>query len=256
VAAGSRYLEAAFGVPLPLHHLEIRARHCILSCRPFIFLPVHQQVDVVFPLKDAEHIGEAPHAIKPDSFYVYGFLCRFVWKNTAFETVVAGIDSNGQGAANIPYRTVESKFSEKQMGFQALRLCFGDGTDKRHGNCKVERRTLLLDVRRGQIDDDSLAGDAISIASDGSENPCQAFTHGTVGKADQLDADSGGNVGFNRDCNNCQAETGCTISLAQHIVFSAKLYRLQADKKRKNDTANDFSDYGINNAILKNYAKS
>ena len=218
VASSRSNLEAAAGM-LPPDHLEIRSPGLFLRRIRILPAAVHKQITAIISPEDPQHISKVPHAIKIHPLDVHRLLGRFVWQHAARKAVVAGIHSYWKSARHIPYRAVKRKLSQEHVVLQPCRLHLRRSADQRNCYGQVERRPLLLYVRRGEIYYYSLPGDIISITPYSRKHAGQALLDRAVRQADQLDADSPRDVGFYRNRNYCQTQTGCTISLAKHVVF-------------------------------------
>ena len=82
-----------------------------------------------------------------------------------------------------------------------------------HGYREVVSAPAFMDVGRGQVYHDFLSRDAEPAALEGCYGPEEAFLHGSVGEAHQMDADPQGDVYFHGYRNRLDTYAFCAVDI-------------------------------------------
>ena len=105
------------------------------------------------------------------------------------ETLHPLLVSGGHRRQNPGHRlnpSVEQQLSHAEEGILARRIDLTRGREYSRGDGQIVRSTLLLQIRRGKIHQDSVRGELITAAPDCHANPLPGFTHGAVGQSHDI----------------------------------------------------------------------
>ena len=121
-----------------------------------------------------------------------------------------------QGAGDLAHAPVQPQLPEDEVIAQAAELALPRGLDDAEGDREVIAAAALVEVGRGQVDDDFPAGDVKPLGLEGGDETEQAFLDGRIGQSHEVDAHAAADFNFYQNGNRLDADAFGGMYIDEH----------------------------------------
>ena len=123
------------------------------------------------------------------------------------------------GPRDVADRTVEPElaYDEPAVEVDERSLVLAARGDEREGDGEVVSASGLEEAGRGEVDDDFLARDTVSVGLEGGDGAEERFLHGCVREADQRDSNAFRDFGFDKDGRAVDAGEFHCVGCCYHV---------------------------------------
>ncbi len=104
------------------------------------------------------------------------------------DTFISGEGGDGQDAVDVAYRSIEGELADDQRVLDGLGPYLLGGDEDGDGDGEIVGRSLLADIRRGEVDGDALAGEHEPRVLYGRTDALPRFLDGRIREADDSEA--------------------------------------------------------------------
>lgn len=220
MTAGRRDFDSALGLFLAddLREVHIgrdgvRPLRSVPQAGIFRRIPNQQVLAILRAGQDPYRFIQGADPIDPDLPELHGFHCRLYREDAAPESHPSGHFGIGQGPGDLPDFPIQAQFPHQEILSQGRKAALLRSGDDTQGDRQVISAPVLPQVRRSQVDDDFLTGDMVSERLEGVDGPEQAFLHGHISQANQVDADPAPDIDLHGHGDGFDTDTFGAIDL-------------------------------------------
>ena len=171
------------------------------------------------PGEDLDNFSHAAHSVDTHAVQLGGLHRGVIGEDTAFEIRLAGQLRCGEAARDASHRAVQPKLAHQQILVQTRHPSLLGRGDYSYRYRQVITGSVLLSVRRGQVDNYLLPGDVIPQALQGSHRAEKALLHGGVRQPAQMHPYPQGYVHLHRHADGVYTYAFGSIYMCQHFFL-------------------------------------
>jgi hypothetical protein len=233
VASGAGDLDGAFGGLLAANVFEVDEE--LLGFAEERIAVGLDGDDAVAHVHEVNHVEQGAHGVDVQAGDHGGLFGVGFGDDHAGNLSSAGLDGDGESAANTADAAVEGKLAdEKAIG----NFFLGEpavGSDDAEGHGQVESGTFFLDVGGGEVDGDVRGRDVVAAILQRGADAVAALADGGVGQADGVEvvliALDAGAVDFHLNNVGIDAVDGGAESFVEHLVTVSNSPTVRKDEK-------------------------
>ncbi len=178
--------------------------------------------DAVARVHEMNYVEQRAHGVDIQAGDHGGFFGVGFGNDHAGNFSSAGLNGNGESAADAAHAAVEGEFSDKNAVGNIFLGETAIGSDNAEGHGKVESGTFFLDVGGSEVDGDMRGRDVVAAVFQRGADAVAALADGGVGQADRVEvvliALDAGAVHLDLDDVGIDAVNGGAESFVEHEV--------------------------------------
>ncbi len=202
-----------------IHVAVPRPGQCFLRLPVQFRVPDEQVRRVFLFFQDAQHVLELPYPEDIHPGIIHRFERRLFRENTSAKSLPERQFHHGQRSIYGADTAIQAQFPHDEVLVQGSQVALPGSRNDSEGDGQVVTTSLLMEIGRGQVNHDFLAGDVKPLGLQGRHRTEETLLDGGIGQSYQVNPHPQGDIHFHRNGNGVNSHAFGAMNVYEHRLI-------------------------------------